>query len=352
VGIDIGGYYMKKANTVVMAVAGIVLLIAAVLKTHQLLTEPVISKSFWESWEFFVIQIPLEIGLGIWLLSGLFKKAGWLLAVFAFTVFIGVTAYKGMIGVESCGCFGRVKVNPWITLFIMDIPLLFSLLIFRPMGQKILPPPWPSLKHFLSVFISTFIILGITVPVLIFNKVPRVTETWQVHPASNQSQQVKLPQKELLPEKSEPNAKIVNTVSGPNSPSIEKTSAEQWPLLNDIDIADTLRKGIIVVLLYHYDCPDCAKAIPLYDSYSRQFGADENSMRFAFIEIPPYGGTANENPVPPDTLCLDGKINKNKELIVKTPVVVVIWNGVLVKKWDEGYAPKLDEIFEAVAQRN
>jgi len=61
---------MKNANKVVMTIAGMVLLIASVLKIHQLLTEPILSRGVWESWEFFLIQIPLELGLAIWLLSG------------------------------------------------------------------------------------------------------------------------------------------------------------------------------------------------------------------------------------------------------------------------------------------
>ena len=101
---------MAKANKIVMAIAGLVLIIASVLKSHQLLTEPIISKTFWESWLFFVIQIPLELGLGIWLLSGLFRKAAWLIAVFAFGMFILVTLQKGLSGVASCGCFGRVSL--------------------------------------------------------------------------------------------------------------------------------------------------------------------------------------------------------------------------------------------------
>ena len=79
-----------------MVVVGLVLIAATVLKIHQLLTEPIISKGFWESWEFFLIQIPLELGLGVWLISGLFKKAGWLTAVIAFAGFTVVTLQKGL----------------------------------------------------------------------------------------------------------------------------------------------------------------------------------------------------------------------------------------------------------------
>ncbi len=97
---------MKTANRIVMSVAGVLFLFAAVMKSYQLLTEPIISKGFWESWEFFILQVPLEIGLGIWLLSGLFRKAGWLAAVIAFAGFIVITLQKGITGAESCGCFG------------------------------------------------------------------------------------------------------------------------------------------------------------------------------------------------------------------------------------------------------
>ena len=85
------GSLVKKANKIVMAIAGVVLIIASILKAHQLLTEPIISMGFWESWLFFVIQIPLEMGLGIWLLCGLFRKAAWLIAVVSFGFLILVT---------------------------------------------------------------------------------------------------------------------------------------------------------------------------------------------------------------------------------------------------------------------
>ena len=127
---------MKKNNRIAMTVAGLVLLIATILKSHQLLTEPILSDGFWESWEFFLIQIPLELGLAIWLLSGLFRKAGWLIATLAFGMFIGITLHKGLIGAESCGCFGRVHVNPWITLSAVDIPIFLALLVFHPKGCK------------------------------------------------------------------------------------------------------------------------------------------------------------------------------------------------------------------------
>ncbi|MHC4266599.1 MAG: hypothetical protein ACYSUK_11830 [Planctomycetota bacterium] len=41
---------MNNANKVAMLVAGVMLLVASILKSHQLLTEPILSTGFWESW--------------------------------------------------------------------------------------------------------------------------------------------------------------------------------------------------------------------------------------------------------------------------------------------------------------
>jgi hypothetical protein len=302
-----------------MVVTGLVLIAAAALKIHQLLTEPIISKGFWESWEFFLIQIPLELGLGIWLVCGLFRKAAWVVAVLSFGLFIVVTLQKGIIGAESCGCFGRVKVNPWITLSVIDIPFFLGLVIFRPKGLKLLPPPWPLAKHFFGVAIPTFIVIGVIIPVLIFNKPPDKTDKYEV-----------VKPKEWI--RKEPLGK--NRVS------------EEWSMLKHIDIADSLRSNIAIVVLYNTGCDTCHDAIPLYDKMGRDMASNRDSIRFAFIEIPPYA-SEQDNLVSVDTPCLRGRLDSSKNWYIQTPLVVVIRDGLVVKSW-EGETPKLEEMLDAV----
>jgi hypothetical protein len=311
--------FMKTANQIVMVTAGLVLIVATVLKIHHLLTEPIISKGFWESWEFFLIQIPLELGLGIWLVCGLFKKAAWVVSVLSFGLFIVVTLQKGLIGAESCGCFGRVHVNPWVTLSVFDIPLFLGLVIFRPRGYKLLPPPWPSAKHFFGVAIPTFIVIGAIIPVLIFNKPPDRTDKYEV-----------IRPKEWI--KKEPPG--------------EKQISEEWSMLKYIDIADSLRSDIAIVVFYNTECDVCDDAIPLYDQMSRDMAGDRDSIQFAFIEIPPYA-SEKDSIVPVDTPCLRGKLDSGKAWYIQTPLVVVIQDGLVVKSW-EIETPQLDEILDAV----
>ncbi|MDD5326262.1 MAG: hypothetical protein PHY02_00425 [Phycisphaerae bacterium] len=302
--------FMKIASQVIIVVTGLVLIIAAILKIHQLLTEPIISKGFWESWEFFLIQIPLELGLGIWLVCGLFKKAAWMLAVLAFGLFIAVTLQKALSGAESCGCFGMVKVNPWITLSIVDIPLFLGLIIFRPKGLKLLPPPWPSKWHFFSIAIPTFIIFSIIMPYLILHKPLDRTDKYEV----------------VKPE--------------------EWLDSETWLMLKHIDIADSLQSNIVVVVFYSVECDTCQETVPLYDQMARDMAGSEDAIQFAFVEIPPYA-SEEDNLVPTDTPCLRGRLDSSKIWYMQTPLIVLLREGMAVKFW-QGQTPQLEEMLDAV----
>jgi thiol-disulfide isomerase/thioredoxin len=298
---------MKTANKIVMTIGGLVLLIASILKINQLLTEPILSKGFWESWEFFLIQIPLELGLAIWLLSGLFRKASWLIGLCAFFGFIFVTLQKGIVGAASCGCFGTVHVNPWITLTCIDIPLFLAFAIFRPKGEKLLPPPWPNLRYFLAIAIPTFIILPTIEYVLITNKPPMSTSTYEV-----------LNTKNWIPNQS-------------------------WPLLQYIDIGDRLKTGDWIVFMYHNDCPDCRMDVPKYEKFYGDLKG--NNVDMAFIEMQPYE-QGDKQLIPKESKVPWGQLSSVKTWYVETPVVVVLRDGLVLKAW-QGYAPTFDELIEA-----
>lgn len=68
---------MKSASNIVLKLLGILLLTAAILKGWQLLTEPVANNDIWSYRPFLIFTVEFELALGIWLLSGLFKKAAW-----------------------------------------------------------------------------------------------------------------------------------------------------------------------------------------------------------------------------------------------------------------------------------
>jgi len=336
---------MKKFNIIVMYIAGLFLLVATVMKTHQLVTEPILSKGFWESWEFFLIQIPLELGLAIWLLSGLFRKAVWLLTTVVFFGFIVITLVKAMLGMESCGCFGVVHVDPWVTLFAIDIPVVVLLLIFRPVGCKLLPPPWPKAGHFFAIAIPTFILLPCVELFIILNKPPEKTETYEVVDTAEWTHPKKTDPVVVEPNNVNESNLIVSSVNEPNLVSETPLDLPQWPMLEHIDIAGELKNGIWVVLMYHYDCPDCAEAMPIYDEMYRGIMGNDDVMRFAFVHLPPFDTNGGIGPVPENTVCKLGRINTEKMFYVETPVVVVLLDGSVLGAW-EGEAPEFDTLLD------
>lgn len=73
----------------------------------------------------------LEALLGLWLLAGAGSLLAWSAACLVFTSFAIVSATQGLIGQASCGCFGRVALNPWYA-FGLDIGTLVALAASLP----------------------------------------------------------------------------------------------------------------------------------------------------------------------------------------------------------------------------
>ena len=124
----------KIIRRLIFPLVGVVLLVAALLKGQELLTVPSANHDIWTYRPFLVFQVVFELILAVWILSGLWKQATWCVTAACFFVFSCVTCYKGFIGADSCGCFGKIHVNPWITLGLIDLPLLIALLTFPPTG--------------------------------------------------------------------------------------------------------------------------------------------------------------------------------------------------------------------------
>jgi hypothetical protein len=259
---------------------------------------------------------------------GLLKKAAWPAAFACFSFFSVITLYRAATGAGSCGCFGSVHVNPWITLFAIDLPAVLALSLFRP--KPVLPPrilvrirlrrspvkalvrqlikPLPSAPRFAMTACLALVILGVTTPILALNEPARVTSSYEV----------------LEP---------------------ETWVGKELPILENIDIAETLRKGTWLVLLYHYDCPNCGWAIPMYEQMARELAGNEDFLRIALIAVPPYG----RGPVSMNCPCTLGKLDESKEWFVTTPATALMTDGQVKSAWEEK-APDLDTILEKMAK--
>jgi len=295
---------MKRGCGVVRRLLGLLLLTGAVLKGHQLLTEPLANADLWSNRNFLIFAVEFELALALWLLSGLYKKAAWLAATACFSLFSCITLYKGLTGAASCGCFGTVHVNPWITLFCIDLPAVAALLIFRPRGIDLRRPlamltPHPRLIHLTAVWLIALTVVTASAAVLALNEPPLVTAKYEVlEPA--------------------------------------EWVGRQLPILAHIDIKDQLSQGNWLVLLYHYDCPGCGEAIPQYEQIARDLKGNEDFLQIAFVAVPPFG----QAPITENTAVTLGKMDNSKEWFVTTPAVALLKNAQVQQAWEE-QAPTL-----------
>ncbi len=322
-----------SAGDIVLKVLGLLLLTAAALKGHELLTVPTIHRDFWSWRPFLIFEVEFELALGLWLLSGLFQRLAWLAALLCFGLFCSVTLYKGLTGAASCGCFGRVHVNPWVTLLAVDLPAVAALGLSRPRpafapllscvrGRHFLRTgreaslrhvlteytrPLPSWRRLAATAAVGMAVLGLTTPILVLHEPPTITLRYEV----------------LEP---------------------ETWVGQELPILPHIDIAERLGKGQWLAVLYHHDCPDCAAAIPLYEQMARDLAGNEDFLRVALIEVPPYGA----GPVSGDSPCALGRLDESKEWFVTTPAVALLADGRVTSAW-EAKAPDLETILQDLA---
>src|SRR5688572_15244491 len=92
----------------VAIVLGATLIAAAALKAHAMAGERPPSA-------FTIAQLAVEVVLGVCLIVGNRREPLRFVALATFGVFAAVALYKAVIGLPSCGCFGKLHIPPLYT---------------------------------------------------------------------------------------------------------------------------------------------------------------------------------------------------------------------------------------------
>ena len=292
---------MKRASDIVMKLLAALLLTAAVLKGWQLLTEPVANSDIWSYRPFLILTVEFELALGIWLLSGLFKKAAWLAALLCFSAFSAITLYKVVTGAASCGCFGTVHVNPWITLFAIDLPAVIALVALRPNHLQSQP-----VKHNQPRF-ATVAIIALSVNILA--GVAMISYKRAVLTAEG----------EFIGD-----SKFV--VLEP-----EKWIGKCPPILEYVEINNDLANGKWIAVFYYHGCSDCGELMPKVKSLVCKTTGHPDDVNLAFIEVPPYRDNRSE--IDAHNQFTYGRLSKCHDWFVVTPTVVYMVNGKVHAVW-------------------
>ena len=140
---------------VVSRALAVLLIAAATLKGFDLATVSAAGSALFGSRPLTIAWINLEALLALWLLFLLYPRPTRYAAIGLFSVFAGAAFLKGISGAEDCGCFGRLRTNPWLILAI-DLLAVLSLA---------LNPPRSDSRPARSRRLLAFSVLG---PVLVF----------------------------------------------------------------------------------------------------------------------------------------------------------------------------------------
>jgi len=279
-------------HTISQRAAGIVLLAAATLKAYQLATEPVLGDGLWGDRAFLATFVEAELLLGIWLLAGPFPKAAWRVAIISFALLFGISMWSTVTGAPTCGCFGKVEVNPrWTTA--LDLALVAVLWRWRPTRGRSNPIGRSRLQ--LSVAILMALVLGIPFGIAMgtFSPVQLGTDA------------VSLQEGDVV-------------VLEP-----AKWVGRQLPILRYLDIAPKVLTGRWIVLFYHHDCPKCQAVIPDYERLASESRSED--FRVALVELPPFGNSRPER----YESCVTGRLAPRNEWFMSTPCCVKIQDSVV-----------------------
>jgi hypothetical protein len=304
-GIDHAARTDRREYHVMRAVLALVLLAAAALKTHQLATQPTLGEGLLSSRAFLTVEVEFEILLGLWLLSGLYRRLAWAVTAGCFAVFAGVAFYKGVRGEASCGCFGVVAISPWVTL-IFDVLCLGGLLALRPDLRR--AKPMNSFRLRLGGFGGAAVVAGIAAAMAA---------------ASFQASRLS-PKGEFIG-----NGRFVllETKSWVGKP---------LPLLQHITMREDLAKGKWRVILYRHDCPNCRDDVA---NLIKPPPVKGGPARSAFVEMAPYAEGTKADILPAGGAFSRGRLSDGKDWIIETPVVLELDRGVVVS-CQEGPAVK------------
>jgi hypothetical protein len=143
----------------VSAGLGLILVIAGILKGHQVLTEPLAEADLVTSRWFLTVVVEFEVMFGLWLLAGLWPVKTRRLAIFWFAILSAITLYQILQGKPTCPrCFGAVPVSASAVLG-LDLAAVALLWWFKPDGR--FAPSIDSQRLRLALVLCVYLAIGI-----------------------------------------------------------------------------------------------------------------------------------------------------------------------------------------------
>ena len=263
--------------------AASILLLASLLKVHQLATTPFTENLIFNSRGANILFTGFELVAAFWLFSRLKSCFAKHFFIILYSCFVGVAAYQEINGRQSCGCFGVLAVPPLITL-IIDLVILTCLIFWRPVAATV-SRLWLATGTITSS-LAMILMLGFqTVPL---DQIGQVIDEGQTIVIEH-----------------------------------EKWDGQPFPLREFLIGGDikAITQSEWTVVLYHNNCPKCQMLIE--SALKNQLGGE--AKKTAFIEVPPY-----ESPRREDSKHLRWyRLSDRFDWFISAPVVLNVTDGVV-----------------------
>jgi|GEM_PF-2071260 len=229
----------------------LLLYVAAALKLVEFLRGGVLSDP-----HFYLTEILFELILASALASNFARSAVIKFTGLVFVIFLGVTIDRALHGRHSCGCFGPVKVNPWITS-ILDASIVISIVFY--VVRRSTSQSW---RQGIGAFaVLSAVVLSLTGLAMEYFR-----------PAH------------LLPD-----GKLVGG-HGPIVCNPPSWYGKKLPLMRFIKSPHSLQSGTWLVVMYYHLCPDCQAEIRLIERHLQQRIRSHRPLpKVALVQIPPFG---------------------------------------------------------------
>jgi hypothetical protein len=263
-----------------------------------------------------------EALLALWLLSGIAWLWSLRTAAVVFAMFASAAAWTGFAGADSCGCFGSLKANPWLTMAfdLVMVGLLWwglsqvtgtSSVVISKKRASSRRARVHSSEKVASKWGRAFLIIGSTAVV--------AATTWRV---------LTLPGRIDL-------ANGMTQAAGLTILEPEKWVGGSLPIKSHLQppqdaavAAGALDQGAWEMVIYHADCDTCRKVVPQV--------AARATGRTAFVEMPPYGDPL----IGVSGKWLSLRLSDQTEWFAQTPIVLQLKDGrvVSVKQGEQAAA--------------
>jgi hypothetical protein len=148
-----------EARRAIVAIGlGCVFLTAACFKAYAYFSDSLQPLFYVLSPKWQILLMEGECLLGLWLISGFYRRPALVAALVTFVTFSAVNFFLGVLGRPSCGCFGNVQVNPWY-VFTLDLLAVIAIIYSRP---------WEGLLQGVRGFGLPKALCGLAVSLLLF----------------------------------------------------------------------------------------------------------------------------------------------------------------------------------------